>query len=151
MSALSINAQAMERSGETNLSPEPGGLWSDVWKRFKRDHIALYGFYVVGLLLATALFADFIANDKPYFLSYKDNSYFPIFRSYLVGARIGQWPAELQNVDFKKLEGASAVYPPIPYRPTNISLLEPLEPPSNRHWLGTDKLGRDVMAGMIHG
>jgi peptide/nickel transport system permease protein len=151
MSALSINAQAVERSDETKLSPEPGGLWSDVWKRFRRDRIALYGFYVVGLLLAAALFADFIANDKPYYLSYKGNSYFPIFRSYLVGARIGQWPAELQNVDFKKLEGASAVYPPIPYRPTNISLLEPLEPPSNRHWLGTDKLGRDVMAGMIHG
>jgi len=151
MSALSINAQTVERSDETKLSPEPGGLWSDVWKRFRRDRIALYGFYVVGFLLAGALFADFIANDKPYYLSYKGNSYFPIFRSYLVGARIGHWPAELQNVDFKKLEGSSAVYPPIPYRPTNISLLEPLEPPSNRHWLGTDKLGRDVMAGMIHG
>ena len=151
MSALSTNAQAVERSDETKLSPEPGGLWSDVWKRFRRDRIALYGFYVVGVLLAAALFADFIANDKPYYLSHKGNLYFPIFRSYLVGARIGHWPAELQNVDFKKLEGASAVYPPIPYRPTNISLLEPLEPPSNRHWLGTDKLGRDVMAGMIHG
>jgi peptide/nickel transport system permease protein len=151
MSAPSTHAQAVERSDETNLSAEPGGLWSDVWQRFRRDRIALYGFYVVGLLLAAALLADFIANDKPYYLSYKGNSYFPIFRSYLVGARIGQWPAELQNVDFKKLEGASAFYPPIPYRPTNISLLEPLEPPSNRHWLGTDKLGRDVMAGMIHG
>src|ERR1700752_3382731 len=106
MSALSINAQAVERSDETKLPPEPGGLWSDVWKRFRRDRIALYGFYVVGLLLAAALVADFNHKDKPYYLSYKGNSYFPIFPSYLVGARIGQWPAELQNVDFKKLEGA---------------------------------------------
>ena len=89
-------------------------MWSDVWKRFKRDRIALYGFYVVGFLLATALFADFIANDKPYYLSYKGTSYFPILRGYLVGSTLGQWPAELQNVDFKKLDGASALFPPTP-------------------------------------
>src|SRR5262249_13923456 len=75
----------------------------------------------------------------------------PILRSYLVDLRLGRWPAELLNVDFKKLEGAKAVFPPIPYRPGTINLLEPLESPSTKHWFGTDKLGRDVMAGMIHG
>ena len=74
-----------------------------------------------------------------------------MFRSYWVGMKFGKWPAELLNVEFKKLEGAQSFFPPIPYRPSNIDLLEPLEPPSGRHWLGTDKLGRDVMAGMIHG
>jgi len=128
-----------------------GGLWSDVWRRFKRNPIALTGFCVVCFLGFMALFADFIANDKPYYLGYGGKSYFPIIRSYLVGAKLGQWPAELLNVDFKKLEGAKAIFPPIPYRPSNINLLEPLEPPSTRHWFGTDKLGRDVMAGMIHG
>ncbi len=128
-----------------------GGLWTDVWKRFRRNPIALTGFYVVCLLVFMALFADFLANDKPYYLLYGGKTYFPILRSYIVGARLGQWPAELLNVDFKKLEDARAVYPPIPYRPSNINLLEPLEPPSTKHWFGTDKLGRDVMAGMIHG
>jgi peptide/nickel transport system permease protein len=127
------------------------GLWGDVWKRFKRNPIALAGFYVVCVLVFMALFADFIANDKPYYLEYRGKTYYPIFRSYLVGAGLGPWPVELLNVEFKKLENARAVYPPIPYRPTNINLLEPLEPPSEKHWLGTDKLGRDVMAGMIHG
>jgi peptide/nickel transport system permease protein len=130
---------------------EPGGLWSDVWRRFKHNPIALTGFYVVCVLAFIALFADFIANDKPYYSAYKGKSYFPIFRSYLVGLKLGQWPVELLNVDFKKLAGARSVFPPVPYRPTNINLLEPLEPPSPRHWFGTDKLGRDVMAGMIHG
>jgi peptide/nickel transport system permease protein len=129
----------------------PEGLWSDVWIRFKQNRIALYGFYVVCLLVGIALFADFIANNKPYYLSYQGKTYLPIFRSYLVESGLGQWPPELLNVDLKRLEGASAVYPPIPYRPTDIDLFAPFEGPSAKHWLGTDRLGRDVMAGMIHG
>lgn len=127
------------------------GLWADVWKRFKRNRIALTGFYAVCFLAFMALFADFLANDKPYYLRYRGKTYFPIFQSYLVDARLSQSPPELLNVDYKKLEGANQIFPPIPYRPSNISLLEPLEPPSAKHWFGTDKLGRDVMAGMIHG
>jgi peptide/nickel transport system permease protein len=98
-----------------------------------------------------AIFADFLANDKPYYLSYRGKTYFPIVRSYLVAAGLTQWPAELLNADFKKLDGASALFPPVPHRPSNIDLLAPLESPSARHWFGTDKLGRDVMAGMVHG
>jgi len=149
MSVLLSSAGGINPGEE--LPAETGGLWSDVWRRFKRDRIALYGFYTVGFLLAIALFADFIANDKPYYLEYRGKTYFPIFGSYMVGAKLGQWPAELLNVDFKKLDGAKSVFPPIPYRQTNINLFEPVEPPSTKHWFGTDKLGRDVMAGMIHG
>lgn len=150
MSALQLNADASEVASLAERRASEG-LWADVWTRFKRNPIALAGFYAVCVLAFTALFADFIANDKPYYLQYGGKTYFPIFRSYIVGAKIGQWPPELLNVDFKKLEGAKAIFPPIPYRPSNINLLEPVEPPSGKHWFGTDKLGRDVMAGMIHG
>lgn len=126
-------------------------LWSTVWHQFKRKPLPLAGFCIVCFLAGMALFADFLANDKPYYLSYRGKSYFPIFRSYLVGMRLGQWPPELLNVDFKKLEGASAIFPPVPYRPTNIDLFAPYETPSKTHWFGTDKLGRDIMAGMVHG
>jgi peptide/nickel transport system permease protein len=150
MSALQLSPAAAEEVAEVETGAS-GGLWADVWRRFKRNPIALTGFYVVCLLVFMALFADFLANDKPYYLQYRGKTYFPIIRSYIVAARLGQRPAELLNVDYKKLEGAEAIFPPIPYRPSNINLLEPLEPPSAKHWFGTDKLGRDVMAGMIHG
>lgn len=129
----------------------PQGLWSGVWRQFRRNRIALAGYYVVLLLLLTAVFADFLANDKPLYLNYKNASHFPILRGYLVDLGVASWPPELLNVDYKKLEGTVAVFPPIPYRQTNVDLFAPLEPPSLKHWFGTDKLGRDVMAGMIHG
>lgn len=136
-------------------SVETGGarddLWSYVWRQFKRNPIALGGFYVVCLLVLMALFADFLANDKPYYLLYRGKVYFPIFQSYLVKLRLAQWPPELLNVDFKKLDGTEALFPPIPYRPSNIDLTAPFEDPSGRHWLGTDKLGRDLTAGIVHG
>ncbi|HEX5607408.1 MAG TPA: ABC transporter permease [Candidatus Binatia bacterium] len=135
---------------EESASEVTGGLWSDVWKRFRRNPIALVGFYVVCFLALVALLADFLANDKPYYLNYRGKTYFPILRSYLVGLGIAHWPAELLNVDFKRLDGRK-IFPPNPYRPGNINLLEPLESPSTKHWFGTDKLGRDVASGMIHG
>jgi peptide/nickel transport system permease protein len=35
--------------------------------------------------------------------------------------------------------------------PSAIDLLHPLDPPSGRHWLGTDSLGRDVWSRWIYG
>jgi peptide/nickel transport system permease protein len=130
---------------------QAGGLWSNVWTQFRRNKIALAGFYAVAFFVLLALCADFLANDKPYYMSYRGKTYFPIARSYIVAMGLAQWPPELLNIDFKKLENSTAVFPPVPYRPSSIDLLAPLEPPSSRHWFGTDKLGRDVMAGMIHG
>lgn len=131
--------------------PPARGLWSGVWARFRRNRIALGGYYAVLFLLFTALFADFLANDKPLYLRYNDATHFPILRGYLVDLGLAAWPRQLLNVDYKKLDGAVAVFPPVPYRQTSVDLFAPLEPPSRTHWFGTDKLGRDVMAGMIHG
>jgi ABC-type antimicrobial peptide transport system permease subunit len=65
MSALQSNQAAPEEIGSAE-STTSAGLWRDVWKRFKRNSIALTGFYVVCILACMALSADFLANDKPY-------------------------------------------------------------------------------------
>jgi peptide/nickel transport system permease protein len=125
--------------------------WRRVWRHFKRNPLALVGLWISLVLVLIAIFADFLANDKPYYLVYQDKTFLPILHDYLVRLGLASWPAELHQADFAKLPAERALFPPIPYRPNRIDLRTPFAEPSGAHWLGTDKLGRDIMAGIIHG
>lgn len=126
--------------------------WQLVWQQLKRNRLAMMGgFWVIVTLTCFALFADFLANEKPYYIKVHGTFYFPIFRGYLVSTGLVQWPTELVNVDYKTLKYEAALFPPIPYLPNRIDLTTPFERPSRHHLLGTDRLGRDVLSGIIHG
>ncbi len=47
--------------------------------------------------------------------------------------------------------GAAVLSAPVPWDPDAIDLDRRLEPPGRAHWLGTDELGRDVLARLLHG
>ena len=62
------------------------------------------------------------------------------------------WQPELRRRrNFKRYRPTSAVYPPNPYSPGDVFLGSVYEPPGNEHWMDTDRLGRDVLSGLIHG
>jgi len=125
-----------------------------IWRELRRRRRAMFGLWFIGALALLALSADLIANDKPYYLRLDGESYFPIAIDYGVWLGVRQWPAPLVNQRFAPLaERADAVWwPPIPYSATVPDITgEVFEPPSRAHWLGTDGLGRDVAAGMLHG
>jgi peptide/nickel transport system permease protein len=127
--------------------------WSLVKHQYRKNKLAVAAMYVVAFLVLMALTADFIANDKPLYCSYKGNSYFPVFKEYAVALGIAKWESEFLNIDWKTLEFETAVWPPIRYSPTGVDLFNNSAPPSTStgHYLGTDAIGRDVLAGLIHG
>ncbi len=63
-----------------------------IWREFKSSRRALWSMRVVALLALLALGADFIANDKPYYIELEGKSYAPILIDYGVRLGLRNWP-----------------------------------------------------------
>jgi len=135
----------------------PEGYWHIVSRQFRRNRVAVAGFVVVLLLFILAAFADFIANDKPLVMKYRNEVYFPVLKDYAAWLGIARWEAPFQNVSFKDFVASNfeksdwAQFPPTRYSPNEVSLTSVLRPPSAQHFLGTDDVGRDIASRVVHG
>ncbi len=118
------------------------GYGSRVWKEFRKNRLALVGLGMVIFFFTVAIFAPFIANDRPYIYITDDKVYFPIIVDY----------RELRNVDLRVKEYKGfKIFPPIAYSYSEYDLDAIVMPPDSRHILGTDEQGRDLAARMVHG
>jgi len=110
------------------------------------------------LLFFLSLFAELLANDKPIRIYYDGGFYSPLIHDYPETTFGGDFPTNAVYTDeeVQKLIEAKGwiVWPPIPYSYNTVLKGEgrkALQPPSWRHWLGTDDQARDVMARVIYG
>ena len=85
---------------------------------------------VLGLLVFLALAAPWLASERPW-----------------LGRLDGRWVVPALGADWDTV----IVPAPVPHDPASLALAANLSPPSREHLLGTDVLGRDVAARLIHG
>ena len=102
-------------------------------------------------LFFISLFAEFVANDKPIIMEYKEKLYFPILFFHSDKEFGGDFATEARYRDaFTASEiekNGWMVFPPIKfsYSTINYDLNRPApSPPTAENILGTDDQGRDV-------
>lgn len=137
--------------------------WALIKKRFRKNRPAVWALRILYVLVFVAVFGDFLANERPIYCQVEGKTYFPVFREYLVDLNLAKpYPRFLNQswLNVKK-DFESVLLPPIPYSydtqdPDNRNYAGPFQKQNvsswrYRHWLGTDNLGRDIVAGLVNG
>ena len=151
------------------------------WRNFKANRRGYWSLWVFLVLFLISLFAEFIANDKPIYIDVDGKSYFPVLVTYpdtdfgdVFGTAADYLDPHLQT--YLSEHHAFVVWPPIRFSYNTIVSRPPSPFPSKPtwllnkqdcefaakngygkcgtlqyNWLGTDDVGRDVLARLIYG
>ena len=127
----------------------------DSFRAQKRGYWSMWIFLV---LFGISLFSEFVANDKPFLISYKSELYYPILNAYSETQFGGEFDTEADYNDPYVQELIEShgwmLWPIIRYNHRTIAwdLGAPApSSPDSKHWLGTDDQARDVVARLLYG
>ena len=120
------------------------------WQSFKANRRGYAAFWLFLVLFVVSLFAEFIANDKPFYARYDGKSYFPVFVTYPETAFGGEFEtaADYRDPYLQKLiaeKGGFMLWPPIRYSYNTQNLDLPTPAPSKPTWLLTEKECKTVV------
>jgi microcin C transport system permease protein len=113
------------------------------WENFKANQRGYWSLWLFLVLFITSLFAEFIANDKPYYVSFEGKSYFPALVNYPETAFGGDFEtaADYRDPYLQKLiadKDGYMLWPPIRFSYDTHNLDLPTPAPSKPTWLLTE-------------
>jgi microcin C transport system permease protein len=120
------------------------------WQNFKANRRGYWSLWIFLALFITSLFAEFIANDKPYYVSFEGKSYFPVLVNYPETAFGGDFEtaADYRDPFLQKLiadRGGYMLWPPIRFSYDTHNLDLPTPAPSKPTWLLTEEECKQVV------
>ncbi len=131
-------------------------------KRFQSIKRGYYSFWLFVIMLACSLFAELMVNHRALMVRYEGQFFFPTYATMIPGTTFGEDYAYETN--YRKLadrfkaenKGNWVLLPPVPYNPYENDLKDDAYPPfppsiSEKHYFGTDAVGRDILARLIYG
>ena len=128
------------------------------WENFKANRRGWWSLWLFLSLFFLTLFAELVANDKPFLIKFQDNYFIPVLKVYPETTFGGDFETEAEYRDPFVSELIEAqgwmLWPPIRYSYDTINYDLPVpapSPPTSDNLLGTDDQGRDVLARIIYG
>lgn len=138
------------------------GIATARFKRFKSIKRGYYSAWIIVFLFIVSLAAELVANNRALLVKYNGEYFFPTYGKVLGGNTFGLDYAYETN--YRELQQQFAtdggdnwvLMPPIPYGPLESDLRPDVFVPTapsvaDKHYLGTDNTGRDVLARLIYG
>lgn len=131
-------------------------------QRFKSIRRGYYSFIIFTVLVLLSCFAELLVNNRAVLVQYQGEWYLPTYGAVIPGTTFGfdyQYETnyrELQNKIEREDNGDFILMPLVPFNPYENDLREgeyPPFPPSleDKHYLGTDTIGRDVLSRLVYG
>jgi microcin C transport system permease protein len=120
------------------------------WQNFRANRRGYWSLWIFLALFIMSLFAEFIANDKPYYISFESKSYFPVLVSYPETAFGGDFEtaADYRDPFLQKLisdKGGYMLWPPVRFSYDTHNLDLPAPAPSKPTWLLTEEECKQVV------
>ena len=120
------------------------------WRNFKANRRGYWSFWIFLVLFVVTLCAEFIANDRPLYISYNDKSYFPVFFTYPETTFGGDFEtaADYRDPYVQQLiakKGGRMIWAPIRYSYDTHNLDLPTPAPSKPTWLLTEAECKPVL------
>ncbi len=133
------------------------------WRRFVSIRRGYVSFVILGVMVVFSLLAEVFINSRALVVSYEGRLFFPTYGQMIPGSVFGL--DYKYETDYRKLQagfkadkdsGNWVIMPLVPFNAYENDLKEASYPPfppsfAQRHFLGTDNVGRDILARLVYG